>query len=205
MSVRKLPAIASRPAQRGVILFIALIVLVAMSLAGIALMRSVDTNVMIAGNLAFRQGATLAADRAFEDPDQTKGAIAWLRNPANAPMLPGNIIAPPPYYRANWQAALNLLSETFWLESNATAWKDLGIDSNGNRVRYVIHRMCESTGPQLNANCVRVASATAPASTKGAVGYGQQALQGATSTYYRVTVRIDGPRNTVSYVQAMLN
>ena len=42
-------------AQQGVILFIALIVLVAMSLAGIALMRSVDTNVLIAGNLAFRQ------------------------------------------------------------------------------------------------------------------------------------------------------
>ena len=53
--------------QRGVILFIALIVLVAMSLAGIALMRSVDTNVLIAGNLAFRQGATLAADRGIED------------------------------------------------------------------------------------------------------------------------------------------
>jgi Tfp pilus assembly protein PilX len=44
--------------QRGAILFIALIVLVAMSLAGIALMRSVDTNVLIAGNLAFRQSAS---------------------------------------------------------------------------------------------------------------------------------------------------
>jgi Tfp pilus assembly protein PilX len=52
----------SRRAQQGVVLFIALIVLVAMSLAGIALMRSVDTNVLIAGNLAFRQGATMAGD-----------------------------------------------------------------------------------------------------------------------------------------------
>jgi hypothetical protein len=34
--------------ERGTILFVALIVLVAMSLAGIALMRSVDTNVLIA-------------------------------------------------------------------------------------------------------------------------------------------------------------
>ena len=76
MSVSKLPAIASRRAQRGVILFIALIVLVAMSLAGIALMRSVDTNVMIAGNLAFRQGATLAADRAFEDPARGRARLA---------------------------------------------------------------------------------------------------------------------------------
>ena len=52
----------SRRAQRGVILFVALIVLVAMSLTGIALIRSVDTNVLVAGNLAFRQGATAAAD-----------------------------------------------------------------------------------------------------------------------------------------------
>jgi Tfp pilus assembly protein PilX len=53
--------------QRGAILFIALIVLVAMTLAGIALMRSVDTNVLIAGNLAFRQGATAAGDYGVED------------------------------------------------------------------------------------------------------------------------------------------
>jgi type IV pilus assembly protein PilX len=205
MSVSKLPAIASRRAQRGVILFIALIVLVAMSLAGIALMRSVDTNVMIAGNLAFRQGATLAADRAFEDPDPAKGAIAWLRNPNNTPLLMADQSVP--YYWANWQSGVNLLSEAFWANANANAWKDLGNDSNGNRVRYVIHRMCQLAGDQNapNANCVRVASAATTASTKGAVGYGQQALLGATSTYYRVTVRIDGPRNTVSYVQAMLN
>lgn len=51
-----------RRAQQGVVLFVALIILVAMTLAGIALMRSVDTNVLIAGNLAFRQGATMAGD-----------------------------------------------------------------------------------------------------------------------------------------------
>ena len=44
--------------QSGVVLFIALIVLVAMSLAGVALVRSVDTNLLIAGNLAFKQGDT---------------------------------------------------------------------------------------------------------------------------------------------------
>jgi hypothetical protein len=201
MSVSKLRATSPHRAQRGVILFIALIVLVAMSLAGIALMRSVDTNVMIAGNLAFRQGATLAADRAFEDLDPTKGAIAWLRNPINAPLL--MVDQSVPYYWANWTGAgADLLSEASY--ANA---KDLGYDSSGNRVRYVIHRMCASAGDQslANANCVTVPSAATGGSTKGAVGYGQGAILGATSTYYRVTVRIDGPRNTVSYVQAMLN
>jgi Tfp pilus assembly protein PilX len=48
---------ASLPSRiRGAVLFIALIVLVAMTLAGIAIMRSVDTATLIAGNLAFKQG-----------------------------------------------------------------------------------------------------------------------------------------------------
>ena len=41
-----------RSGQSGVVLFIALIVLVAMTLAGIAIMRSVDTGVAISGNVA---------------------------------------------------------------------------------------------------------------------------------------------------------
>ena len=58
-------------AQRGVVLFIALIVLVAMSLAGIALMRSVDTNVLVAGNLAFRQTNTMYGDVGVEAASTT--------------------------------------------------------------------------------------------------------------------------------------
>ena len=61
-----------RRAQQGVVLFIALIILVAMTLAGIALMRSVDTNVLIAGNLAFRQANTMYADTGVE------AARAWF-------------------------------------------------------------------------------------------------------------------------------
>jgi Tfp pilus assembly protein PilX len=41
-------------AQQGVVLLMALIMLVALTLAGIALVRSVDTTNLIAGNLAFK-------------------------------------------------------------------------------------------------------------------------------------------------------
>ena len=199
--MRTLSAPAARHAQRGVILFVALIVLVAMSLAGIALMRSVDTNVLIAGNLAFRQGATLAGDFAFEDPKD--GARQWLLDPNNTDSLKQD---KSPFYRASWQPGVNLLAESFWADP-CPSCKDLGIDASGNRVRYVIHRMCETAGDQNVAatNCIKVPSTDTLASTKGAVGYGTQGLQTASSTYYRITVRIDGPRNTVSYVQAMLN
>jgi Tfp pilus assembly protein PilX len=48
--------------QRGVVLLIALIMLVAMTLAGIGMMRSVDTGSVIAGNLAFKQATLNASD-----------------------------------------------------------------------------------------------------------------------------------------------
>ena len=44
--------------QQGVVLFIALVALVVMSLAAVALIRSVDTNTLIGGNLSFKQAAT---------------------------------------------------------------------------------------------------------------------------------------------------
>src|SRR4029434_10585493 len=52
--------------QRGIVLFIALIVMVAMTLAAIALIRSVDTTNTAVGNLAFRQSSILPANYAVE-------------------------------------------------------------------------------------------------------------------------------------------
>jgi type IV pilus assembly protein PilX len=58
--------------QQGVVLFIALIVLVAMSLAGVAMVRSVDTSLGIAGNLAFKQSAIQGGDVGVRE------AYTWL-------------------------------------------------------------------------------------------------------------------------------
>ena len=62
--------------QRGVVLYVALVVMVAMMLAGIAMLRSVGTGVAVAGNLAFKQNATLAGDRGAE------AAISWITTPS---------------------------------------------------------------------------------------------------------------------------
>ena len=66
--------IAAPRRERGLVLFIALIVLVAMSLAGVALMRSVDTGTVVAGNMAFKQAAIMVADRG------TQEAAKWLQD-----------------------------------------------------------------------------------------------------------------------------
>src|SRR5258705_7570907 len=89
---------APRGAQRGVVLFIALIVLVAMTLAGLAMMRSVDTNNLIAGNLAFKSAAVSAGDAAIE------AARAWVMS-----KTPGELEADQPGsgYFANWDPSFD--------------------------------------------------------------------------------------------------
>lgn len=207
--------------QQGVVLFIALIVLVAMSLAGIALLRSVDTNVLIAGNLAFRQGATMAGDWGIEDArlllsTNTGSGITTLNNDQPALTQAGGIPNPPwpnSAYWANWAQSSDLTGNTSNPADDfdwSTA-RSMGTDAAGNSVSYVIHRLCDTAGPASDAsvNCIRSGSggggSPSEKGTKGVAAYGTAALPGTSTIYYRVTVRVSGPRNTVSYVQAVLN
>src|ERR1700730_2031421 len=70
--------------QDGIVLFIALIVMVAMSLAAIALIRSVDTTNAIVGNLAFRMASILPANASIEQaasalfPDADRASLPHI-------------------------------------------------------------------------------------------------------------------------------
>jgi Tfp pilus assembly protein PilX len=68
--------------QRGVVLLIALIMLVAMTLAGIGMMRSVDTGSVIAGNLAFKQATLNASDTGTSGG--FNNVMAGIANSANS-------------------------------------------------------------------------------------------------------------------------
>jgi len=187
-----------RARQRGAVLFIALIVLVAMSLAGIALIRGVDTTNLIAGNLAFKQNATHGGDWGIEQ------ARTWLQAQVAANLyndVPGQ------YYAAMQTGAdftnTDPSRPEFDWANNAF---DLGADPAGNpEVRYVIHRMCDLAGNPGSVNCVRTTTGGTSDSTKGGATYGGAALPSTSQIYYRITARVTGPRNTVSYVQAMVN
>jgi hypothetical protein len=73
-------------------------------------------------------------------------------------------------------------------------------DDAGNKSSYVIERMCADVGPPVGSNCNL---------SRGDLGAdaGTQHYEGLVrpgDAYYRVTVRVDGPRNTVAYAQAIL-
>ena len=189
---------ARRPhRQRGAVLFIALIVLVAMTLAGIALVRGVDMTNLIAGNLAFKQGATLGGDWGAEQ------ARAWL---VAQPSTSLQNDTPGRYFAAmqtgiDFTASDPLEPDFDW---NANSF-DAGLDPAGNQVRYVVHRMCDTAGAAASVNCVRTSTGGTGQGTKGGATYSSFALPSTSQIYYRITARSVGPRNTVSYVQVMVN
>jgi len=198
MQIRRsvtLPARARGPrrAQGGLVLFIALIVLVAMTLAGIALMRSVDTALVVAGNMAFKQSAISVADRGTQD------AAAWLvANSAGTALQNDNPAAgysasiPPGDPEPDW------FDMASW--ANAFVVNAGAPDAAGNVVRYQIHRLCNAPGPP-GTGCAIYLSASV-ASSGGSMAVGSPVFQGTPQYYYRVTTRVDGPRDTVSVIQS---
>jgi type IV pilus assembly protein PilX len=193
-----------RRAQRGAVLFISLIVLVAMSLAGLAMMRGVDTGAQIANNLAFKQGATMAGDAGVE------AARTWLLNNPGATLYndqPG--VANGVGYFATWQQGLDFTDGDADTTNNfdwTTRAVALATDAAGNQASYVIHRMCDATGNPASINCIRVTNTTGStsSSSKGAAAFGSYAISSPSQAFFRITVRVIGPRNTVSYVQAVV-
>lgn len=199
MLTHRLP---NRCRQSGVVLMVALIVLIAMTLAGLALIRSVDTANIIAGNLAFQQAATHSGDGGIET------AVSWIENnggllnadsPSNGYAANGLTAAPAKaagqtwdaYWAANWDARAQPPAVT------------AAADAAGNTVRRVIDRLCTNAGtPTGGAVCS--ASPVIASATGNAEEGGEVQVDAAAQVYYRITARIQGPRNTLSYVQAVI-
>lgn len=189
-----------RTKQSGVVLMIALIVLVAMTLAGITLVRSVDTSNIIAGNLAFQQAATQAGDTGSE------AAITWLQTNFAGITLQQSIPAQG-YIAARQDPAVGETWDAFWtntLVPNGQVVTLTQDPSTGNTVAYTIQRMCAQVGdPAVPLTDCAVLQA-AGGSSGSSKGSGVIALQYSSQVYYRITARITGPRNTVSYIQTIV-
>jgi Tfp pilus assembly protein PilX len=195
-------------AQRGVVLFVALIALVVIMLAAIALVRSVDTGNLIAGNVAFRRAATSSADAgvesaiswliAKEQQDQAKDAFS------DADYVLNSTDAANGYYSYNSNNPvdanyLNVTAATTWTDQ---ASKSMGQDASGNTIRYIIQRMCKTPNQVLSeTDCLFSDASVDNNSKRNGI---PQPQTGGSSVMYRVTARVTGPRNTVSYIQTFV-
>jgi len=194
--------------QEGVVLMIALIVLVAMTLAGLGLIRSIDTGTLVAGNIGFRESAVASGDSGIEL------ARTWLMNNRNSLNNDNTTFG----YYSTRQDSVDLTGNKTtgtadgvdWGGTNPTAPVkafDAGttVDGTGNHIYYVIQRLCATPGG-INApaqDCTTIAI-TGMGSTQNAPDYSGYALTIKNEVYYRITSLIEGPKNTVSFVQSIV-
>jgi type IV pilus assembly protein PilX len=201
--------------QQGVVLFIALIAMVVLSLAGVALIRAVDTTGSVAGNIAFREASipavNLAIERAVdalyvsklinqEQDDVAHRYFAKLQAGEKPNGLPAVLSGT---YSTMTGAYPFGAPETF----------PAGGPTGNAEVRTVIERVCDPaapipappgalTFPQKLQYCDQLAPKLSVAKTS-------MKLTGPTLPpfpLFRVTVRVDLPgTNTAAYAQAMLH
>jgi Tfp pilus assembly protein PilX len=189
--------------QKGMVLIIALLVLVAMTLASIGLMRSVDTSTLAIANLVLRQTADEAAFVAIEREIRRIEALAQT----NIDQFDNNFALG---YYAAIQAGENTKGIPVLLQNR----QDAGVtrhqvDSLGNAARVMVERLCTQAGPFDSSRCVFGGLASSASSVGDTVNANEQ--PGAITTVgttplalYRITARIDGPRNVVSYAQSII-
>ena len=204
--------------QRGVVLLLALIMLIAMTLAGIALYRQIGGGLIIARNLSFKRTAAVAADRGIETARawltaQTAGGLeqgsmangyfpGWCNTSLNGLGVPDANNDGTPDDCGTTPAPSEFDPLTYnWANSVVATANDGG----GNEIRYVIHRLCETPGGINTANqqCVTMGNSSSGGS-KTTVVYGSQPLSNTSQPYFRVTSRVLGPTNTLVYTQVVL-
>jgi type IV pilus assembly protein PilX len=191
-AARRLACATPLRSERGVVMFVALVVLIVMTLAGLAMLRQMSSGVSIAGNIAFKQGATAVADVGIEQ------ARVFL---TSAP--PPTIDIPASGYYATWAGSIDPWDATWDVMWNSVP----DIVTASGSVRFIIQRLCNSTGPAVGGaqQCSDAIPKSVGGESKGGGCYGCQVKKLDPAPFFRVTARVTGPRNTVSYTQVLMN
>ena len=208
---------ASRTRQRGLSLLFALMALAAISLAAVALVRSVDTGALVIGNLGFKQDATAAASQGAE------AAIAWLQANAGAKLHTDRPASG--YYAASRDAldatgqgsAATTRAVVDWASDSCDSYAsygscvaasaELSLNGGANRARYVITRLCATEGNPSAVDCAfPFRSATSSGGNKGVVDYkvGKAVVAVSNQQYYRIVVRAQSARGTVAFTETIV-
>jgi hypothetical protein len=174
-----------------------------MLFATIGLYRSVDASTGIAGNLAFKRDAENRTRVAVHE------VLTWVENNVNyqnfivdgiddpthnfsARMLQTDVKGIPAVLSGDTSAF-----DAAYTKAPTSQMKD---DSAGTRVRYVIERMCTRLGAVSSEYCSATSGAGKTMGTQPGKG-----SSGSNRPLLRVSIRVDGPRNTVAYAQAMID
>ena len=201
--------------QQGVVLFIALIAMAVLSLAGVALIRSMNTTGTVTGNIALREASVTAVNLAVEQ------AVDWIY--VNAINTETDVDVAHHYYGKLQAGELPngipaVLSGTYSAMKGTYPFGAANTFANDTftspaEVRSVIERVCSNAAPVPPAPGVMTQALKLEycdmLPPKVSVAKTSMKIKGPTLPpipLYRVTVRVDLPgTNTTTYAQAMLH
>ena len=194
--------------SRGVVMLFVLITMVILLIGAAALLRSFNTSLTSAGNLAFKRDLMNQGERAVPVvlAAMKTGALdsATLRAndlPAqnySASILPSNAAGIPNA----------LLSDSAFTTVASTA-NDIAVSGQGVKIRYVVDRLCSTSGLDTTLGAAQCTLANSGMPTGGSSsdlvraedatsgGGGAVTLQ----VVYRLSIRVDGPRSTQAFFQ----
>ena len=188
--------------QRGVALPVMLIMLAVMLVSSAYLLKASTTTTLMTSNLAYDASLSKAVDLGLLTGFQ------WLRSTAAANKGLLQVNSPDNAYVATFDTTQTVASAGFWIGSKTID----DVANSGNRIEYVIHRMCALNGAyDLAANsCMQTAPNTATVNNTVALGDSLASdsfnLAGAPQVHYIVTARIFGVRggNVVNQTVVMI-
>lgn len=192
--------LALRRRQSGVVLLIALIAVVILAIGTVALFRSSDAALFNAGNLAFKRDMTnrgelgiVAAKAAL-----TSGALNQESTRQSDQLASG-------YYATMQATGTHGVPNTLiGYQAGKTSQALPTINGgDGITIYYMIDRLCTATGSTDPSNACVVSSI---GSAKGGtvLPYRGQA-QPPSVPVYRISVRVDGPRNSQTFLQTTVS
>lgn len=199
-----------RKRERGVVVFISLIVLVVMTLASVGLVRSMDTATLISGNLAFKQislqladigteaaanelvrFSTTSADAIYPAGCSSNGACRYypVMQTLDSRGAPST---------TNWTNVAKTSAITFPSTFNGN-----GVIPSGFNVQFVVERLCSGTLPITNlaSNCYSTPSDDSEGGSKKG---GTQAFTSVGTIYYRATIRVSDAKGAETITQVVL-
>lgn len=209
---RSLPQRSAPKQQRGIVMIVALIVLVGLTIASIGLLRAVDTTSAVTGNLAIKKdlyrqsNIGLQAALATLGPLRVGGALPQASNAGARYYATATEVAPDD--RGLPQLLVDAPMPTV-PGAPTGAWPGefavpiptdagTGITTSGGYLfRFVAERLCPNPGP-ADTTCRMAAGAGGNASDEAKADKTQGTV------YIRLTWRVDGPKNSTSYFQAMV-
>lgn len=170
--------------QQGASLIIVLVILTVLLLGALSLARLNETNALIAGNIAFKDAGLQASEVGVSEAFI---AITSLINDEQD--------------QPNWYFATLQGDDASGIPKTVDWTLAPSVQVGAFDVRYVVERQCSGVVPvqDINAQCV-IKRIPTTASAKASF----ESLETAASKQFRITVYVQGPKNTKTFVQSLV-